>query len=81
MGHYLAFFLLFGLGYRKPALYHPLSGLVHRSETVWAAVSSRLATPLTAASWILVVSATVVFGRVFVRWRTSAQKRSKSLTR
>lgn len=74
LGHYVAFFVLFGLGYRKPSLYNPFSGIIELTEHAWSSVG-RLAPTLTAASFILIVSMAVVLGRVLVKWRRTAQNR------
>jgi hypothetical protein len=63
LSHYLAFFALLALGYRKPGVFHPFARLVARIENAWPSGTGSLTEMLIASSLIVLVSIVVLLGR------------------
>lgn len=61
--HFLAFFVLFWVGYRKPNVSVPLAGFLGRIESVWRTMVGSIAPALTTATLIVAVSLAVLVGR------------------
>jgi hypothetical protein len=61
--HFLAFFVLFWVGYRKPKVPVPLAGFLGWIESVWRTVVGSLAPALTTTTLVVAVSLVVLVGR------------------